>query len=533
MDSAPENSAPESRANASGRPANQRPERAERGRRAWTGKRHKFRARTRWPLLGICLIMSAFGSATTSMAAAAKPSAEQCDEVPTGVAASNHFLTFRMPPGLMPDPQFNRRPARIQVHRVRPVYANGRCPGVTNRAAVLIHGRVQPGPAVFDLRHPAPEGGQLSAQEGLARAGIDTFAPSLLGYGRSTRFETGLDDPGNASLRPFNVDGSCSWPEGCDRTHLPAVFPLDRQGELLLTNPLGGQRRPHSSNVRFARTDVWVRDIRQVIDDAIARAQPTDGKVTLIGYSLGAERVGRTLYAANPVLAGSAEVIAKVNRTVFLSPIFGGPTEETTPPGGFATFPLHVTPFTTAAAGTWLMPPAREAACTGHVIPGSPEQFAAQLRQQETVGREWGGDAPDNPTGLTRSPTFSSYGWNTTVAGQLTPPTLVVQGFEDLGVPGGVANSSAIFNALPASMTNKALVQVRCASHALHLEGCSGPRCTPQSGTPYGGRPGEPWAGPHATLKAALTEWIKNGTFNGATNGRFTVDESGVASASP
>ncbi|MER7000953.1 hypothetical protein [Streptomyces sp. NPDC000410] len=80
-------------------------------------------------------------------------------------------------------------------------------------------------------------------------------------------------------------------------------------------------------------------------------------------------------------------------------------------------------------------------------------------------------------------------------------------------------------------MTNKLLVQVQCASHAQIFEGCSGPRCTPDSGTPYGGRPGEPWAGPHATLKAALIEWIKNGTFNGAANGQFTVDASGVASS--
>ena len=51
--------------------------------------------------------------------------------------------------------------------------------------------------------------------------------------------------------------------------------------------------------MRFANTDVWVRDIAQTIDDAITRAQPTDGKVTLVGYSLGALRVGRALYAAS------------------------------------------------------------------------------------------------------------------------------------------------------------------------------------------------------------------------------------------
>jgi hypothetical protein len=62
---------------------------------------------------------------------------------------------------------------------------------------------------------------------------------------------------------------------------------------LLAANPLGGQRRTRSSAVSFANTDVWVRDIAQTIEDAIARAHPTDGKVTLVSYSLGTLRVGR------------------------------------------------------------------------------------------------------------------------------------------------------------------------------------------------------------------------------------------------
>lgn len=53
-----------------------------------------------------------------------------------------------------------------------------------------------------------------------------------------------------------------------------------------------------------------------------------------------------------------------------------------------------------------------------------------------------------------------------------------------------------------------------------------------RSGTVYGGRPGEPWACPHATVKAALTEWIQRGTFNGASTGRFLANESGVANPS-
>ncbi|MGR6318201.1 alpha/beta hydrolase [Micromonospora soli] len=476
-------------------------------------------------------------SPTAAVSGAAAAAA--CDKAPTGVQVSDHFLPFTVPAGLMPDPQFDGLKAELQVHRVQPVYANGKCASVANRAAVLIHGGNYGGPAVFDLRQLAPEGGELSVQKALARAGIDTFAPNLLGYGRSTHFAHGLDDPGNASL-PAYVDGKCSSPVGCDRTHTP-LFPLDLQGPptvpggpTLFTNPLGGQRRAHSSNFRFARVDTFVRDIRQVIDDAIARAQPSDGKVTLLGVSIGNQPVARTLYAANPnpILPNSKAYIAKVNRVVFLSSVFfaTGPTEEVTPASGWASFPLHV--FNTDAAtvqGVWQMTtPEREAACTGHVIPGSPEQLGAQVREDETLGLQWGGNDPAHPTGLGRNPTFSRYGWNREVAGTLTTPALIIHGAEDLAAP--VANASDIYDHLT-MIANKVQVQVKCASHGLLWEGCSGKRCTPASGTPYGGKLGQPWTGPHSTLKAALIEWITRGTFNGAPSGQFTVNESGVASA--
>jgi hypothetical protein len=49
--------------------------------------------------------------------------------------------------------------------------------------------------------------------------------------------------------------------------------------------------------------------------------------------------------------------------------------------------------------------------------------------------------------------------------------------------------------------------------------------------TPYDGS--VPWAGPHATFKAALIEWIKKETFNNKPNGSFIVDESGVVRPGP
>jgi pimeloyl-ACP methyl ester carboxylesterase len=449
------------------------------------------------------------------------------------VATEDYWLRFRVPPGLMPDPQFDGRPARLRVHRVRPVYENGKGPS-ERRAVVLIHGRTVPGPVAFDLRDPsgvtAPGGGalNLSVQKALARAGIDTFAPSLLGYGRSTRFDEGLNDPGNASLKSCTAPGPRPS-EGCDSTFNNLINPLDQQGTMLLGNPLGGQRRAHSSYFRFARTDVWVRDIDQVIDDAIERARPTDRKVALVGYSVGGQHVGRTLYAdnVNELLDEREKVIEKVSRVVFLNSLFGGSTDE---PDPFAppTFPLTLND-KSGSDDLWRI---SGPDCSGNrIIPGTKDQVWTQTMEHETVAREWG-----PPGGLNRAPTFRGYGWNPDVAGKLSKHTLVMQGLKDGLLPTGPATGKAIYEALhkalPESTVNKVLVQVECASHALLWEGCGQgletppERCAPTSGTPYGGP--APWAGPHATFKAALIEWIMKGTFYGEESGSFTVNQSGV-----
>jgi alpha-beta hydrolase superfamily lysophospholipase len=487
-------------------------------------KSHVPKARSAVFVLCVCLVLNAISMATNST----KSWAGLCDPVPTDIKTTDYFLHFTLPAGLMPDKRFDNRPAQLQVHRVEPVYYH-KCDFVPNRAAVLIHGRSVSGPPTFDLQYFTPFDGKLSIQEALAWAGIDTFVPNLLGYSPSTTFEDGLDDPGNASLLS-------------DHTNIPLIFPLGQQEDPLAVdvNPLGGHTRPHSSKVRFARTDVWVHDIRQVIDDAITKARPSDGKVTLVGHSLGALRVGRALYKAK-----FPDIVAKVNRVVFTAPFFGAPTEETPPAGGFATFPLTVigrdsvvppSPGHTATVSISLddlsvgIPPERAAVCDGYQLPGTREQMWDQMMDQETVGRGWGGNDPNNPTGLVRLPTFSNNGFNPAVAGQLSVPTLVMQGLDDTTVPG---TAPAIYNALPASMTNKVLVQIHCATHEMFAEGCFiALRCFPDLHTPYGGVLGLPWGGPHTTIKAALIEWITRGTFNGAKSGKFIVDSSGVANAS-
>ncbi|KJY42144.1 hypothetical protein VR41_09040 [Streptomyces sp. NRRL B-1568] len=479
-------------------------------------------------MIGICLALGAFGAGGLLAVDSFRTGNGPCDQTPTDITTSDYSLDFTVPGGLMPDRQFDGQKAQLHVHRVQPKYEHGRCAQTPVKAAVLIHGRTVPGPVAFDLKGADQDHNKLSVQAGLARAGIDTFAPSLLGYGQSTRFKEGLDNADNASLRAFGAGDSCTFPEGCDRTHNP-VFPLDQQGTKLQTNPLAGHRYGHSSKVRFATTDVWVRDVRQVIDDAIAKAHPTDGKVTLVGYSLGGNRVGRTLFATNPnpLLPNSPATIAKVDRAVFLSSFFGGTTEDKVPTNGFVSFPLTLTDRQGTFDGWKLASGTTDQDCPGRIVNGSQDQTWKQSMQEDGRGKDWGGTDPHHPDGLNRSPTFSSYGWNNEVAGQLAVPTLVIHGIDDGVLP--VTNSTTLYDHLPVTMTNKVLVQIKCASHALPTEGCTGDRCKPPaSETVYGQAPDTTWAGPHATLKAALIEWITKGTFDGSATGKFTVDKSGV-----
>jgi pimeloyl-ACP methyl ester carboxylesterase len=486
-----------------------------------------------------------------------------CDKAPTGVETTDYMLNFITEN--MPDPQFNGRDAQIHVHRIKPEYANGKCPWVPNQAVIFVHGRSVPGSVSFDLRHPAPQfpgdpgGGELSLQEKLAMAGIDTFAPDLLGYGLSTRFEDGLDDPCNASLPGFNTDGSCPLkleddgtcspdPGGgskvcCDKTRNAQTFPLNQQTRFLgdgvlpnpLTtdglgvNPLDGVKCEHSSRSYFANPDVWSRDLMQVIDDAIAKAEPLGHKVVLVGNSFGAPTAARTLY----LLGDRAP--SKVKRVVFLAPLFNRlpgvdlilPTEES----GLSeaelstSFPLSVS--TLATPQSFGIAPAREQFCSGD-LSTVKEDVRKQLLAIDPTGASWGGNVPGSGTGVLRFPTFTLYGLNHEVAAGITLPTLILHGVDDAMAP--LINSNNLFDALT-SVSNKVLVQVGCGGHFLQLLPCSGDHCDDQdpNTTPYG-QDSQTWKGPYHTVAAALIEWVKQGTFSGAKCGYFVVNDSGIAS---
>jgi pimeloyl-ACP methyl ester carboxylesterase len=515
-------------------------------------------------VLTIAILKSGFVGTTLNASASddssSKP-AQSCDREPTGVETEDYWLDFLTEN--MPDPNLNNLAAQMRVHRAKPVYANGKCPGVPNLAVVLIHGRGIPGSVVFDLRHcpdenpecnleDPEESGTISMQVSLAKAGIESFAPDLLGYGLSSRLV--LDDPHNdGSCSYKNVDGVCTFTdppvtdpekkgECCDNTRSAQVFPLNQQARYLGdvpgnttvdglgVNPLEGVKYKHLSSKYFSRPDVWARNIIQVIDDAIAKSEPRGGKVVLLGYSFGGPSVARTLY----LLGDDAD--RKIRRVVFMSALFNrfvgipGDVNLPTQEEDLSDTELSTSfPLTLFRLTGWPGVGARQNFCTGRVISNVTEEFWGQVKALDSLGAEWGGSDPDNPTGLLRGPTFTNYGFNPSVVATFTLPTLILQGAEDGTVPR--ANADNIFNSLT-SISNKVLVQVECSGHQFPLEGCSLARCDDgdPNTTPYG-QDSQIWAGPYSTVAAALIEWIKYGTFDGSECGQFNVNPSGVVSS--
>jgi pimeloyl-ACP methyl ester carboxylesterase len=414
----------------------------------------------------------------------------QCDQ--TGIKRTDYRLQFQVPEGLMPDNQFDSQPASLRVHRVSPTYSRSGCRA--KKAMILVHGRTLGGSVHFDLQHTTPGFAPLSLQEALAYGGIDTFAPDLLGYGLSTRFS--LDDPANASLPGYQADGSCSV-IGCDRTRNPAVFPLDQQKTKLGTHPLNGAYKTHSSKTYFGNTDVWARDIRQVIDDA--RSKTGLRKVSLLGYSFGGPRVGRVLHQLGPSAAHH------IDRVIFVSSLFdtllgpGGdihveyPTEEKDLPAveKSTSFPLMLT-----AVGGWDNPSPER------VPPGAPEAYGEQALLLDPIGAKWGGTDPSRPTGLIRSPTFTNSGWNKHVAKAITIPTLVLHGTDDKTVP--ATNAINLYPTL--TVPKKVLVEINCASHLMQYE--TAPT----------------WEGPHRAVADAIIDWVHTCTFDSRSKGHFRID---------
>jgi pimeloyl-ACP methyl ester carboxylesterase len=450
----------------------------------------------------------------------------KCSSVPTSVDFEDTTVDFVVPPGLMPDAQLDGQPAQLHLRRAKPVYAHGKCPDVPTRAALFVHGRTIPG-TVFDVRDPVTGGRGYSLLEEAAWGGIVAFAVDLLGYGGSTRFT--LDDPCNASRTayvPAPGGWTCPAPDGiCDQIGGAPPFSGDQQA-LLIPNPLG-QRCDHSSNVRFARVDTWTRDLRQAVDHILTTVKPDGDKITLVGWSLGGVHVARYLDPSNTAYGNiPQDNISKIDRAILIDTLTTFTPSDVEAGRPHPSFPLSLSG-NGSVHTIWNLPtkgpsPTRATICGETADPGVPEQLLKQQLAVDPIGSTWGA------AGLSRSPTFNSYGLTLATVASFPVPILVVHGRDD-GLQAGAfpwPTGCNIYKSI--SGAPKMLLTVDCASHGIALQSCSGARCGDESSRPYGQTTG-PYRGPRATIQAAVVEWITHGTVDGASSGPLFVDASGYA----
>jgi len=370
--------------------------------------------------------------------------------------------------------------AKLDIHRVSPVYEHGWCTHPDRGAAhavILVHGATTESVTTFDLQYPeAPDvvrpetdeergrngkGYEYSLMESLARAGVETFAVNLLGYGFSSRFE--LDDP-------------CSTSQS-------------EQLRLLVPNPLNAVCANPPSPVHFTNTDAAGDQLTAVVDHVLEQVDVE--KVSLFSWSRGGNVVG----------AYASRDSSKVERLIFLASEF----ESAGNPQPFALLVADraqaFTPWNSQLSND-------PAVCPGERDPAILDAIWTSARMRDPLGSSWG-SSDELTGGVRRAPTWDLLNWNPTTAANVSVPTLVMSGLRDNQNP--TPKQVKIYNSLASS--SKVLIKIDCASHQALWEGTAS-----SSG----------WKGPHATLHDAAVQWITAGTYHSATKGVFTVSSAGA-----
>jgi len=446
---------------------------------------------------------------------------------PESVARSDYFIDFLTSD--MPASALDGQPARLDVHRVSPVFP-ANCDNISPiRAAVLVHGRTITGTAVFDLRYE-----DYSLMEKLAMRGIDTFSADHLGFGLSSLADESADpmaEPCNASLPQCAVQPgqACVPVDGaCDCQDPPPAAPqrMDQQGasRYLGSHPLSARcaHTGEGGHTRFQRVTNQVAQVALVVDDA--RAKTGLDKVHLLGLSVGGHTVGK--YLGDDV--SHQDNVAGV---VFLSSSgFAGLAGL--PEQSVISWPLGVIDKTDmlenlnrrgptcargdgcVAAGCAVPDPDCAkglVSCPGQqdpvADPSIDDRAWAAIVGRDPVGPAWG----PQPSGLSRYPLVSRFLWNAQVAGRIAIPALSIVGLKDTVV--APARGVDVYNSL--GTERKALVQLDCASHVPLWESCSGKGCV----------------APRSRVQKLVGDWLLTGTVRADRayeSGRFETAADGT-----
>lgn len=296
-------------------------------------------------------------------------------------------------------PSLNGQMAHLYV-RERVAAETLRTADLTGRVVLFVHGAGTPGEVAFDVPH-----GDYSWMAYLAKAGFDTFAMDMTGYGRSTK--------------PAAMDDPCNLSRDQQLTLVPAV----------LAAPCPA---PYSGAVTTIASD-W-HDIDAVVDRL--RTLRHVEKVSLVGWSQGGPRAGG--YAIlHP---------EKVHRLVLLATQAAAPEPPAAPPAAFGI----------QSRAMFIANWDRQIGC--------PAQYDEAVR--DTVWRDMQASDPVAATwepGVRRSSNArrAPGQWETPAIASLTVPTLLVSGEHDKQVE--PANVRQLYGAIGA--TDKVFADLACSSH--------------------------------------------------------------------
>jgi len=391
---------------------------------------------------------------------------------PIGVKRKDYFLHV-----VSSLPRSFGERAKLDIHRVSPVYEHGWCNHPDDGAAhavILVHGASTEAVTSFDLQYPeTPEaqhpetdeqrGGngnshEYSLMESLARAGVEAFAVNQLGYGFSTRFQ--LDDPCNTS----------------QADQLKFLFP----------NPLKEGVCDHPPDpFRFTNTDAARDQLAVVVDHVLEEVDVK--KVSFFAWSRGGNGVG----------AYTSRDPSKVESLVILASEFeaaGNPQQ----------FPLLVAD-RDQSFSNWnqqlVKDPAGDkrnaALCPGEQEPAILDAIWKSSRMRDPLGSSWG-STDELKGGVRRAPTATLSGWDAAAAGNVQVPTLILTGKFDNQNP--TLKQQKIYDHLQSS--SKVLIKMDCATHFALFEGST---------------LSKHWKGAHETVHDAAVQWITSGVFTWTT----------------
>jgi pimeloyl-ACP methyl ester carboxylesterase len=273
-----------------------------------------------------------------------------------------------------------------------------------DRVVLFVHGRGTPAEVAFDVPYQ-----DYSWMAYLAKAGYDTFAVDVTGYGRSTR-PAAMNDPCN-----LEKDRQADW--------IPSLI-----------------KAPCAPSYPQALTTIasdW-DDIGAAVD--YIRALRRVDRVSLVAWSLGGPRAAG--YAAlHP---------QKVNRLVLLAPAYNRGSAAAAP----AKVPAEGAAFDTQSRAELDALWQRQTGCADQVDPGIGDVLWTEMMKSDPVGATWG-------PGVRRAPSTTTWGWDAAAVAKTTAPTLLIAGIHDVQVRHERVRELHADLGAP----QKLLVDLGCSSH--------------------------------------------------------------------